>query len=77
MMSAKTESVIFSIAEQRLLLIFYSGEISATVDALRQALMDIYDEDERRVTAELVAKLENMNEAALVDYYFESEGVYV
>jgi hypothetical protein len=60
-----------------LLLLFYSGGISDTADILRQALSDIYDRDERRAAAGLIVKLEAMDEAALADYFLESEGSYV
>jgi len=68
---------VFTIAERRLLLLFYSGFVVDTIDALRQALSDTYDRDERSNVAGLIVKLEGVSDAALTDFILESEGSYV
>jgi hypothetical protein len=68
---------MFTNTERRLLLLFYSGFVTDTIDALHQALLDIYDQDERQAAEGLIAKLGGMNDAALTDFILESEGSYV
>ena len=66
----------FTIAERRLLLLFYSGFVVDTIDTLRQALSDTYDRYERSTVAGLIVKLDGMSDAALTDFILESEGFY-
>ena len=77
MMREAVEGIFFTNAERRLLLLFYSGNVSDTADTLREALADIYDSDERAAVAELIVKLRDMNEDALSDFIFESEEHHV
>jgi len=72
----KIDGNIFTTAERRLLLLFYSGNASDTAEILCQALPDIHDSDER-AAAGLIAKLDGMDETALAEYISESEGQYV
>jgi hypothetical protein len=73
----KIDGNIFTTAERRLLLLFYSGNASDTAETLCQALPDIHDSDERAAAAGLIAKLPNLNEAALAEHISESGESYV
>jgi hypothetical protein len=73
----KIDGNIFTTAERRLLLLFYSGNASDTAETLCQALPDIHDSDERAAAAGLIAKLDGMDETALAEYISESEVNYV
>ena len=68
---------LFTNAERRLLLLFYSGDATDTAEILCQALPDIHDCDERAAAAGLIVKLSDIDEAALADFISESEGNHV
>ena len=73
MMREKIDGNLFTNAERRLLLLFYSGNATDTADILCQALPDIHDSDERTAAAGLIVKLGNIDETALADFIMESE----
>ena len=80
-MISSTKAMIFTDAERRLLLIFYSGDAEDTVGSLRstlhQALSDIFEPADRAVAESLISKLSNMDELVGIDAILESEGLYV
>jgi len=74
MMSEATESITFTQSERRLLLLFYVGSASETADILICALSDIHDYDDRLAAKGLIAKLPDVDEAALAEFITESGG---
>ena len=77
MIPATTEIIIFTQSERRLLLLFYVGSASETVDLLFQALSDIHDYDDRLAAKGLIAKLPDVDETALAMFITESGGCHV
>ena len=76
-MQIQTCGVLFNNTERRLLLLFYSGSISETINTLRQAFSDIFDSGERAIIGKLITKLYDMDDAVLADFMSECEGSYV
>jgi hypothetical protein len=77
MIPATTKTIMFTQSERRLLLLFYVGSASETVDLLVQALSDIHDYDDRLAAKVLSAKLPDVDEAALAVFITESGGGHV